>query len=96
MQYYVGVSTWQLFEHQAPFLAAQLHGLHGSHSFLADLSSDTEFSIHLLTLQSQLLPDSDPLSNLVIPDPDRWVARDWKRDRMVGVRAKVHAPLLVD
>ena len=95
VQYYVGGSVWQLFQHRtSPFIAAHVHGLYGTHTFFDDLSSDTEFSIHFLTLQSKLLPEGDALANLVIPDPDRWMARDYKRDMMISVRAKVHAPLL--
>ena len=97
VQYYVGGSVWQLFQHRSsPFIAAHVHGLHGTHTFFDDLSSDTEFAIHFLTLQSKLLPPGDPLANLLIPDPDRWMARDHKRDMMISVRAKVHAPLTTD
>ena len=96
VQYYVGGSVWSLSQHGSAFIAAHVHGLHGAHTFFDDGSSDTEFAIHFLTLQSKLLAEGDPLANLLIPDPDRWVARDHKRDMMISARAKVHAPLLTD
>jgi len=93
VQYYLGRSAWELKANNSPFIAANVNGLYGGHTFFHDNSSDTEFSLHFLTLHSKLLPSSDPRANLLIPDPDHWLKRDPKRDQMIQVRAKVHAPL---
>ena len=93
VQLFLGVSMWQLSQHSSPFIAAHVNGLLANHTFYDDGSSDNEISIDFLTLQSKLLAPSDPLANLLIPDPDRWMQRDVKRDKMVSVRAKQHSPL---
>ena len=96
VQLFLGASTWQLSQHSSPFIAAHVNGLLANHTFYDDGSSDNEISIDFLTLQSKLLSPSDPLANLLIPDPDRWMQRDVKRDKMVSVRAKLHSPLKPD
>ena len=96
VQLFLGGSTWQLSQHSSPFIAAHVNGLLANHTFYDDGSSDNEINIDFLTLQSKLLSPSDPLANLLIPDPDRWMQRDVKRDKMVSVRAKVHSPLKPD
>ena len=93
VQYYLGGSTWQLMRNGMPFIAANMHGLTGNHTFYADQSCDNEFNIEFLTLHSRVLDEGDPDANLLIPDPDRWVERDHRRDCMVRVRAQMHAPL---
>lgn len=96
VQLFLGASTWQLSQHSSPFIAAHVNGLLANHTFYDDGSSDNEISIDFLTLQSKLLSPNDPLANLLIPDPDRWMQRDVKRDKMVSVRAKQHSPLKPD
>ena len=96
VQLFLGKSTWQLSQHSSPFIAAHVNGFCANHTFLDDGSNDNEISIDFLTLQSKLLSPSDPLANLLIPDPDRWMQRDVKRDKMISVRAKLHSPLEPD
>jgi hypothetical protein len=93
-KYSVGDSSWSLLEHDRAYITAQLSSLTEIHEFYTDTSRSTDISIAAFTLNSQQSSYSHTnhfSGHILLPQPDKFLNRDEKRDFMISLRNKTIA-----